>query len=127
MRQAWFAGAHSDVGGGYTEIGLSHITLRWRFDAARTAGLAFDPEVMGDSPLKPDVSEGIHDRLTGLDRLKPRIDRPIGFGSEEEPVPDPTPSVHPTAIEMWERSASYRPRNLAEYFERTRSPYAVRV
>ena len=127
VRQVWFAGAHSDVGGGYTEIGLSHITLRWMIDGARSAGLAFDAEVMGDYPLKPDVSEAIHDSMTGLYRLTPGIERAIGFGSGENPEPDPTQSVHPTVIEKWEQSASYRPRNLVDYFERTKSPNAVRA
>ena len=29
LKQVWFAGAHSDVGGGYPEHGLSDITLAW--------------------------------------------------------------------------------------------------
>lgn len=29
LRQMWFAGAHSDVGGGYSEHGLSDIALAW--------------------------------------------------------------------------------------------------
>ena len=31
MKQVWFPGAHSNVGGGYPEAesGLSKITLRW--------------------------------------------------------------------------------------------------
>ena len=29
LRQVWFAGAHSNVGGGYDEHGLSDITLAW--------------------------------------------------------------------------------------------------
>ena len=33
-QQVWFAGVHSDVGGGYAETGLSDIALRWMLEGA---------------------------------------------------------------------------------------------
>jgi uncharacterized protein (DUF2235 family) len=41
LREVWFAGVHSDVGGGYpaAECGLSRIPLRWMLREARKAGL----------------------------------------------------------------------------------------
>ena len=30
IEQRWFAGAHSDIGGGYEDCNLSNISLRWR-------------------------------------------------------------------------------------------------
>ncbi len=44
VEQVWFAGAHSDVGGGYEDGGLSDITLAWMIDKAEKLGLHFDPE-----------------------------------------------------------------------------------
>jgi uncharacterized protein (DUF2235 family) len=44
MEQAWFAGAHSDVGGGYPEHGLSDITLGWIMKNAIACGLEVDPD-----------------------------------------------------------------------------------
>ncbi|MBI4898666.1 MAG: DUF2235 domain-containing protein [Actinobacteria bacterium] len=41
VKQVWFEGAHSDVGGGYDETGLSDTALLWMADEARAAGLAF--------------------------------------------------------------------------------------
>jgi len=125
VRQVWFAGAHSDVGGGYPETGLSHIALRWMIEGARTAGLAFDPEVMGDYPLKLDASAAVHDSMKGFFRLTPGLDRPIGLGSGQHPAPDPTQSVHESAIEKWEADPNYRPKSLAEYLERTKDPRAT--
>ena len=29
MKQVWFSGVHTDVGGGYKEEDLSNITLKW--------------------------------------------------------------------------------------------------
>ena len=54
LHQAWFAGVHSDVGGGYAESGLSQVAFRWMLDAAADVGLAVDrclcPEAEGGAP-----------------------------------------------------------------------------
>jgi uncharacterized protein (DUF2235 family) len=44
VKQVWFEGVHSDIGGGYEEGGLSDITLRWMVTEAEAVGLAFDRE-----------------------------------------------------------------------------------
>ncbi len=41
IRQVWFAGVHSDVGGGYPEDGLAHVSLQWMMEEAERAGLRF--------------------------------------------------------------------------------------
>jgi uncharacterized protein (DUF2235 family) len=45
VRQIWFTGVHSDVGGGYAESegGLSRIPLVWMIEEAQAQGLRFDP------------------------------------------------------------------------------------
>jgi uncharacterized protein (DUF2235 family) len=44
VEQVWFAGAHSDVGGGYQECQLSDITLGWMMHKAKENGLVFSTE-----------------------------------------------------------------------------------
>jgi hypothetical protein len=39
IEQVWFAGAHSNVGGGYPKQGLSLVTLDWMMSKAEDAGL----------------------------------------------------------------------------------------
>jgi len=39
IKQAWFAGVHADIGGGYTETGLSDISLEWILEESKKAGL----------------------------------------------------------------------------------------
>jgi uncharacterized protein (DUF2235 family) len=47
VEQVWFAGVHGDVGGGYTQTGLSDVTLSWMLnralacDAANSLELAY--------------------------------------------------------------------------------------
>lgn len=43
LEQRWFAGVHSNVGGGYPNEGLSNIALRWMMDKAEKTGLCFEP------------------------------------------------------------------------------------
>jgi uncharacterized protein (DUF2235 family) len=50
LQQVWFAGMHSDVGGGYPDDSLAYVSLEWMLDEARKAGLRF----------KPHASEQIH-------------------------------------------------------------------
>ena len=46
-RQVWFAGVHSDVGGGYEppRYRLSRVPLRWMLAAAKNAGMRVNTEV----------------------------------------------------------------------------------
>jgi hypothetical protein len=72
LKQVWFAGVHSDVGGGYPEAesGLSKITLEWMFCEACHAGLILDRTRVarilgyagGDYAL-PDAAAGMHNSL----------------------------------------------------------------
>lgn len=50
LEQVWFAGAHSDVGGGYPDPSLSEITLLWMVARARECGLQFTPEAFAEVP-----------------------------------------------------------------------------
>ena len=44
VRQIWFPGVHSDVGGGYYERGLAEAPLWWMIEEAEAAGLQFDAD-----------------------------------------------------------------------------------
>lgn len=41
IEQVWFAGVHSNVGGGYPKQGMSLVTLVWMMKEAKLAGLRF--------------------------------------------------------------------------------------
>jgi uncharacterized protein (DUF2235 family) len=41
VEQVWFAGAHSNVGGGYPQQGMSLVALDWMMSKAETQGLRF--------------------------------------------------------------------------------------
>ncbi len=59
MEQCWFAGAHSDIGGGYEKCGLSDITLQWMISKARNLGLDFNQDYL-QQLCKPDLHMSPH-------------------------------------------------------------------
>ena len=75
-KQVWFAGVHSDIGGGYLEeeSGLAKVTLRWMITEAIAAGLMVNPamvdEVLGITPgskyAPVDACGMMHDSMCGL-------------------------------------------------------------
>jgi len=63
MKQVWFCGMHSDVGGGYAEQGLSDIALLWMACKAVQCGLRIYPR----HPVRPfpDANGTMHDSRGG--------------------------------------------------------------
>lgn len=74
MKQVWFSGMHSDVGGGYPAQSLSDIALEWMIDNATKHGLLIYKKhgiaINGDANGKMHDSRG--NWLTGFYRKKTR-------------------------------------------------------
>ncbi len=47
IEQVWFAGVHSNIGGGYRDCGLSDIALAWLAGRAASHGLGFTDSIAG--------------------------------------------------------------------------------
>jgi Uncharacterized alpha/beta hydrolase domain (DUF2235) len=80
IQQVWFAGAHSDVGGGYKTRSLADIPLVWMARQAEAAGLALDWKCLPD-PSMLDATATAYDSSSGLfalDRYHPTL-RAIGM------------------------------------------------
>lgn len=59
MKQVWFSGMHTDVGGGYAEQGLSDVVLDWMIGEARPHGLLiYDKHKV---EIRPDPCGKMHD------------------------------------------------------------------
>ena len=54
ISQVWFAGVHSNVGGGYPDDSLAYIPFVWMITEARRCGLQFKSDY-ADDPDDPDV------------------------------------------------------------------------
>ena len=89
LRQVWFAGAHSDVGGGYPDDGLSLVPLCWMIDEAANEGLRFEPSVVGAYAAIAAPTGRIYDSRSGfvgaLWRYQPR-DAQLLLGQGNTPL-----------------------------------------
>jgi hypothetical protein len=72
VEEVWFAGAHSDVGGGYPDDSLAHVPLDWMLDRIAAAGGPLGP---------PRLDPGIGDAVaSAMSLYGPRHDPPSGLG-----------------------------------------------
>lgn len=146
IRQVWFAGAHSDVGGGYQDRRLADIPLRWMADEAARAGLLLDEAMLpaAQDPLAPQHESRLNwsrkDRLTPTIRqvcgaqpditFLERLWKPLTDSGAEEAVINE--SLHPSLAQRFGRNvvtlandaattgeaAAYRPKNLVPLLQR---------
>ncbi len=128
VEQVWFAGAHSNVGGGYPRHGLSHVALDWMLAKAEGCELRFDAEEREDVCREMDVHSTLYDSRSGpaaYYRYGPRnigeLCRKAGelkLPGNEKPVPQPLPKIHFTALDRVElATADYAPITLPADFE----------
>lgn len=69
VRELWFAGVHSDVGGSYADSRLSDIALQWVLDGAEQYGLKIWPDALPRLKINPDPGGPMHNSLRGFWRL----------------------------------------------------------
>lgn len=128
VEQVWFAGAHSDVGGGYAEVGLSDIALDWMLQKADQAGLGLDHGAVAAYPIAPNPGADVHVSKKGLYLVTKGVDRAIGLTAVDPKRPeasrqfDPTQSVHDSVRARWDADPAYRPAALRDYFIRSGDP-----
>jgi len=75
IEQVWFAGAHSNVGGGYPKQGMSLVALNWMMRQAMDAGLRFTGSDRLYCSEHTNVDDKLYDPRSGLGvfyRWKPR-------------------------------------------------------
>jgi len=112
VEQVWFAGVHTNVGGGYADSGLSDIAFLWMKGKAEEAGLAFDAGYVRAN-IRPDPLGAIRESRKGMYRLVPGVVRPIG----EQPAGHE--AIHASVYERARRDHGYRPPNLMTFLSRT--------
>jgi len=76
LKQVWFAGAHSDVGGGYRDDHhLADISCQWLLKEAGSKGLAVEPHL--PDRLRPRPTARQHDPRKGIFKLRAKQYRKI--------------------------------------------------
>lgn len=82
LTQAWFAGVHSNVGGGYPEDQQSLVTLDWMMSQARAAGLRLEATTMRDVAEDKSPFARLYDSRRGLAAYYRYAPRHIDMGHD---------------------------------------------
>jgi uncharacterized protein (DUF2235 family) len=108
VEQRWFAGAHSDVGGGEGGA-LPNLALRWLQDTAEEAGLVLQDKVQpGPQDSLGPIADSFGDFMFGIYRFfKKRHHRVFGAGANE--------IVDESVWQRWRADPSYRPPSLLNH------------
>lgn len=104
LEQVWFAGVHSNIGGGYRDTGLSDIALEWMMKRAGECGLEFDlaPLKRLGLDIRPAWNGRLVDSKKGVYKLFPDFVRPIA------PSATDNATVAPQAWQRFDADTAYR-------------------
>ncbi len=87
LQQVWFAGVHSDIGGGYEERGLSDCAGQWMIREAGKYGLGFETHLA--NAVVPNPEDTQHNERKGIYRARKELVRSV------------TGPVHKTVKQRW--------------------------
>jgi uncharacterized protein (DUF2235 family) len=115
VEQVWFAGVHSDVGGGYPETDLSDFPLRWLAERAVDCGLVLKP---GELASDGNPAGQLHDSMNRFYRMLGPVDRKLTAVGGEAINPALAPSVKARRT----ADSAYDPPGLADWLAREAVP-----
>jgi uncharacterized protein (DUF2235 family) len=154
IKQVWFAGVHSDVGGGYpeNESGLSKFPLAWLIDEATTKGLrinaALRDHLVFGKPyfnsrhqyVPPNAAAKLHESLTWAWKLIEWVPKRTKYEEwpdrtkfdgfyipcgEPRPIENPVkPRIHQSVIDRKTLVPDYKPVNFPAQYDVEPWPYA---
>ena len=109
LKQVWFSGSHSDIGGSYPPDrngkAVADITLQWMVEQAVNAELIVEPHLMAG--LSDGAGTKLHESRRKLYRFKGKLNRPIDLAVLGT-------RIHPSVKTRYASDASYRPPILNE-------------
>lgn len=115
VEQVWFAGMHSNVGGGYERAGLATVSLYWMLLRAADAGLKFKSGFINTQKEDANVNGRLYNSRDGfaiLYRYHPREIKKLCDSRIVGPI-----KIHDTVLErMQMRTANYAPVHLPREF-----------
>ena len=110
-KEVWFVGSHSNVGGGYSDTGLSDITLEWmikNMEEENNTGLRMKENFVQN--LRPDAYAEFRNSRTGHYKLLPMNIRKF----TEKDNKNNSTEMHSTVLERHKLTAmDYNPKSLS--------------
>jgi uncharacterized protein (DUF2235 family) len=123
VEQVWFAGVHTEVGGGSDDSSLSDIALLWVVEKAKACGLLFKDGQLepggsdgADGFVRPNYAGSIRDSRHGIYEMSHAYHR-----LDELPDPTPEQAVASSARRRFhDHVGGYNPRGLQHYLDELR-------
>lgn len=119
LKQVWFSGVHSNIGGSYPPDKngglLSDIPLQWMIKEAKAAGLSVEQHLTQN--LQPDALATLHNSRKHIYRSKRPFYRPVDHQGKMY--------IHSSVKQRWEGDPKYRPKNLQAYIDQHGWPELV--
>jgi uncharacterized protein (DUF2235 family) len=120
LEQAWFAGVHSNVGGGYADARQSDVTFRWMVSRVTArCGLEFDDTLI--ERIAPAKAGGkLYDSMNPFYEALTPVERELGATPGDPPLTNTWEYVHTSAHRRMtaEEVGRYDPSNLKKYLDR---------
>ncbi len=101
VKEVWFSGTHSDVGGGCEKAELSDVALAWMIHRAAAHGLRFKKSYI-ERHVCPKIPGHLHESFTGVWK---------SYGESNRPISEQC-AVHETVGRQKETVEEYEPKNL---------------
>lgn len=136
LSQVWFAGVHSNVGGGYPDDSLAYIPFVWMITEAQHCGLKFksdaippiaDPDTFKSANSRRDKDGRIYDPRAGLGSYYRYGPRKLELlcnanyakkSNAADQVVIPRPKIHETAfLRINNRAHAYAPVSLPRVYD----------
>ena len=92
LKQVWFAGVHTDVGGGYPNHTMGDIPGQWMAKEAEACGLALEPHLL--LRMNPDYAGPKHNEYKGFYKAMGR-----------KHIRQPEPLLHVSVKQRWQDDA----------------------
>lgn len=116
INQVWFAGMHSNIGGGYERQELANVSYTWMLEQAD--GLVLKERVREEAKADSDVSGRMYNSRLGAASFYSYHPRFVVRLSRTAKIKDDEIKIHSSAIERMKlRSANYAPKLLPKKFK----------
>ena len=106
IRQVWFAGMHSNVGGGYPKDALALVPLLWMMHRAHDCGLRFLRRKWDEFSEDADPHGRLYDSRNGWGIFY-RYARRDPYAYKPDGAPEAKPAVHESVLERIARATDY--------------------
>ena len=114
----WFAGVHSNIGGGYPDDALSYVSLRWILREAINSGLVFNEIFLQQFLASVTPFGTLYDSRKGFAAYYRYDPRKLDPPTDNQRAVIPCPKIHETVFErMTSGSDEYASLSLPNYFK----------